>query len=66
MASTVYMMKEGLGPCEFNIVVREVCVLASFVEIGVALDIATWNASRQSTPHKIPGDPLNMVFMRLK
>ena len=66
MASTVYRMKEGLGPCEFNIVVREVCVLTSFVEVGVALDIATWNASRQSTPHEIPDEPFNMVFMRLK
>ena len=36
IAFTEYKMKEGLGPSEFSIIVREVCALASFVEIGLA------------------------------
>ena len=66
MVSTVYRVKVKLGPWDDNIVVIEVSVLASCVEIGVALDIATWNARRHSTPHKIPVGLLIMVFMRLK
>ena len=34
--STEYKMKDGLGPNELSRVSREVCVLASFSEIGDA------------------------------
>ena len=66
MASTEYRMKEELGPWEDSIVVREVWVLTSFVELGAAWDIAVWNAKTKHIPHKMPGELLKMVVMRLK
>ena len=66
MASTEYRMKVELGPWEDSIIVSEVWVLTSFVELGAAWDIAVWNAKTKHIPHKMPGELLKMVFMRWK
>ena len=66
MASTEYRMKVELGPWEDSIVVSEVWVLTSFVELGAAWDIAVWNAKTKHIPHKMLGDLLKMLFIRRK
>ena len=66
MASIEYRMKVELGSWEDSIVVSDVWVLTSLIELGAAWDIAVWNVKTKHIPYKMLGDLLKMLFMRWK
>ena len=59
-------MKMELGSWEDSIVVSDVWVLTSLIELGAAWDIAVWNAKTKHIPHKMLGELLKMLFIRWK